>query len=102
MTTNFDQARVELDQALFLRLVNAAGTSIVCLEGGLWITRDGCPKDVELSPGQAYLVEDAARIIVTGFGPSLARVHHPVQHRPAGRLQFASIVPRWAMRQVPS
>jgi hypothetical protein len=47
-------------------------------------------------------VEDAARVIVTGFGPSLARVHHPVQHRPAGRLQFASILPRWGMRQVAS
>jgi hypothetical protein len=33
MTANFDQARVELDKALFLRLVNAAGVTITCLEG---------------------------------------------------------------------
>jgi hypothetical protein len=86
MTAHFDQARVELDKHLFLRLVNAAGTTIVCLEGSLWITRDGCPKDVELSPGKTYRVEDAARVIVTGFGPSQAWVTQPALHRrPAAR-----------------
>ena len=86
MTANVDQARVQLDQAQFLHLVDAAGTTVVCLEGSLWITRDGCPKDVELSPGQTYLVEDAARVIVTGFGPSQAWVAQPArQRRPAAQ-----------------
>ena len=99
MTANFDQARVELDRALFLRLVNAAGTNIVCLEGCLWITRDGCPRDIELAAGQTYRVEDATRVIVTAFGPSLARVFRPsappdsvAQHRPAWAL------PGWGRR----
>ncbi|MEO6030359.1 MAG: DUF2917 domain-containing protein [Burkholderiaceae bacterium] len=74
MTANFDQACVELDQALFLRLVHASGTTISCLDGCLWITRDGCPKDIELAAGESYVVEDATRVIVTAFGPSLARV----------------------------
>ena len=101
MTANFDQARVELDRALFLRLVNAAGTTVVCLEGCLWITRDGCPKDVELSPGQTYLVEDAARVIVTGFVPSLARVsQQAVRGRLAARRGLASFLPRWGQRLV--
>ena len=99
MTANFDQARVELDRALFLRLVNAAGTNIVCLEGCLWITRDGCLKDIELAAGQTYRVEDATRVIVTAFGPSLARVFQPsvppdsvARHRPAWAL------PGWGRR----
>ena len=101
MTANFDQARVELDRALFLRLVNAAGTTIVCLEGTLWITRDGCPKDVQLPPGESYIVEDATRVIVTGFGPSLAWVSQPtVRARPAARRPLASFVPRWGRRLV--
>lgn len=100
MTANFDQARVELDRALFLRIVNAAGTTVVCLEGCLWITRDGCPKDVELSPGQTYFVEDAARVIVTGFGPSQARVLQAAQRRPGARRALASFVPRWGQRLV--
>jgi hypothetical protein len=55
MTTNFDQARVELDQGLFLRLVNAAGTTVVCLEGDLWITRDGCPEVSHFRPAGPIL-----------------------------------------------
>ena len=99
LAANFDQARVELDRALFLRLVNAAGTSVVCLEGSLWITRDGCPKDVQLAPGDSYVVEDATRVIVTGFGPSLAWVsQRAVQARPAARGPLASFVPRWGRR----
>ena len=103
MTANFDQARVELDRALFLRLVNAAGTTVVCLEGTLWITRDGCLKDVELAPGQTYVVADAIRIIVTGFGPSLAGVsQRAAQHRPAARRALATFLPRWGQRLVPA
>ena len=99
MTANFDQARVELDQALFLRLVNAAGTSIVCLEGCLWITRDGCPKDIELAPGQTYLVEDATRVIVTAFGPSLARVFQPsLSPDSVARHRAAWALPGWGRR----
>jgi DUF2917 family protein len=100
MTANFDQARVELDRGLFLHLVNAAGTTVVCLEGDLWITRDGCTKDVALSTGRTYLVEDAARVIVTGFGPSLARVSQPAVRRLPARRPLASFVPRWSRRLV--
>lgn len=88
MNANFDQARVELDHALFLRLTDAAGSTVVCLEGCLWVTRDGCPNDIELAPGESYRLEDATPVIVTGFGPSLARLLPPV----AKRLAWA---PRW-------
>jgi hypothetical protein len=47
MTVNFDQACVELDRQLFVRIVDAAGTSVTCISGCLWTTRDGCPKDIE-------------------------------------------------------
>jgi Protein of unknown function (DUF2917) len=99
MTANFDQARVELDQALFLRMANATGATITCLEGCLWITRDGSSKDIQLGPGQTYRVEDTTLVIVTGFGPSLARVLQPaVKPRPATRRPLASFLPRWGRR----
>jgi hypothetical protein len=99
MTANFDQARVELDRALFLRLVDAAGTHVVCLEGSLWITRDGSPKDVVLATGETYRVEDATRVIVTAFGPSLARVfQQKAPRRSAARRRLAWALPRWGGR----
>jgi hypothetical protein len=54
MNATFDQARVELDHALFV-----------------------------LEPGQSFRVEDAVRVIVTGLGPSLARTSHAAMERPA-------------------
>jgi hypothetical protein len=99
MTANFDRARVELDRALFLRLVNAAGTNIVCLEGCLWITRDGCPRDIELAAGQTYRVEDATRVIVSAFSPSLARVFQPsVAAHSVARRRPAWALPGWGRR----
>jgi Protein of unknown function (DUF2917) len=77
MITHFDHARVELDRALFLRIVDGAGTTVTCLEGCLWVTRDGCFDDFVLDPGQSYRVEDSTQVIACGFGPSLARVSRP-------------------------
>jgi hypothetical protein len=102
MTADFDQGCVELDRALFLRMNRAAGTTITCLQGCLWITRDGSPKDVELSPGETYRVEDAARVIVTGFGPGLARVRSAAtQRRPAARPRLVSVLRGWSHHLVP-
>ncbi len=96
MNANFDQARVELDRSLFLRLADARGTTVVCLEGCLWVTRDGSPKDVQLAPGESYCVEDATPVIVTGFEPSLARVLQPAtKRRPAAPRWLSALVPRW-------
>ncbi len=96
MDANFDQAHLELDHALSLRLANAKGTSVVCLEGCLWVTRDGCPKDIQLAPGESYYLEDATPVIVTGFGPSLARVLRPATKRlPWAPRWLGSMVPRW-------
>lgn len=95
MIANFDQARVELDQALFLRIAEAAGTTVACLDGCLWITRDGCPKDTLLTPGERYIVEDATRVIVSALGPSLARVSQPAaQRRRTGQRLFVPLLHR--------
>ena len=77
MIANFEQASVPLDRALFLTLTDAAGTTVRCLDGCLWLTRDGCLQDFELERGQSYVVEGDARVVVTAFGPSLAQVCKP-------------------------
>jgi hypothetical protein len=95
MNANFDQVRVELDRALFLRLADAKGSTVVCLEGCLWVTRDGCAKDIQLAPGESYHLEDATPVIVTGFGPSLARLLKPAaERRPWARRWLGALAPR--------
>jgi DUF2917 family protein len=99
MTANFDQAYVELDQAVFLRIVDATGATVTCVSGYLWVTVDGCPKDIQLSPGQSHLVEDARQVVVTGFEPSLARVFQPaMQVRRAERRPLSTFLPSWGRR----
>ncbi len=80
MTATIDST-VHLDRTDFLRLANAAGSTVVCLEGYLWLTRDGFEKDVQLEPGQSYRLEDAGRFIVNGLEPSVARVLRPAPER---------------------
>lgn len=45
------------------------GTRIVCQRGQLWITADGCARDVVLAAGESWAVDSASRILVTGFQP---------------------------------
>lgn len=81
MTANFEQARVEVDRDVFLRMAGAQDATIVCLEGSLWITQDDSAVDVQLDVGQSHRVEGASPVIVCGFGPSLARVRLPAAQR---------------------
>ena len=81
MTVDFNQAHMELDPGLFLRLDDAAGTTVDCIKGCLWITHDGCPADIQLQPGQRYCVADPLHVIVTAFEPSLAYVAAPAPCR---------------------
>jgi len=84
MTAAFEPSCVRMGPTQFLRIVGAPGTIVTCLNGCLWITRDGCPKDFELVAGQAYRVDGAAPVIVGAFEPSLASVSRPTaSQRPA-------------------
>ena len=77
MTAHLQATCIQLDKTTCLRMTGAQGTAIVCHEGSLWITQDGSPCDVQLDAGQRFVVPDAAKVIVTGFVPSVASVLQP-------------------------
>ena len=77
MELSFDTARIHLDRSTFLHVKQGRGTEIICLQGCLWITRDGTAADIELRPGAVYTVPDATRVLVCAFEPSLAQVLKP-------------------------
>lgn len=91
---HFEQRRVEIDTAVVLRILDGAGTTVTCIQGCLWVTRDGCVRDFELAPGASYQVTDGARVIVSAFGPSLAHVTRPAA-QPVPAPRRPSLLGRW-------
>jgi hypothetical protein len=82
MNINLDQALVEVNARKFLRMEKAAGTTLFCVSGSLWVTRDNCARDFELLPGDSYVAEGSQSLTVCGFEPSVARVFQPLPSRP--------------------
>jgi hypothetical protein len=81
VNTNFDQVLVEVNWSKFLRMENAAHTTLLCVSGSLWITRDNCTKDFEILPGDTYIANGRQSITVAGFEPSVVRVFRPQPRR---------------------
>lgn len=77
MHINLDQALVEVNKSKFLRMQNAAGTTLSCVSGSLWVTKDNCIQDFELLPGDTYVANGRQAITVCGFEPSVVRVFQP-------------------------
>jgi hypothetical protein len=40
MNINLDQALIEVSASKFLRMEHTAGTTLSCVSGSLWVTRD--------------------------------------------------------------
>lgn len=96
MDLSFDTARVHLDRSTFLRIVGEPGTELTCLQGCLWVTRDGSPIDMELPAGCYYVVPDRVRVLVCAFETSLVQVRSPGRRglRPVNRPGVASVLDR--------
>ena len=94
MDLSFDAARVHLDRSTFLRIVGEPDTELTCLQGWLWITRDGSPIDIELPAGRHYVVPDGARVLVCAFETSLVQVLSPERLgiQPVTRLRATSVI----------
>ena len=51
-----------------------ANTKLVCLEGELWLTRDGDSEDYILGPGRSFTVRRDDRAVVQALEPSRLRL----------------------------
>lgn len=67
-------SRMHLGRGELLRLYGAAGDTVACLGGSLWITRDGAPEDVVLSAGESMRIEGSGRVLVQAFEPARVAV----------------------------
>lgn len=86
---------VALDHGRFLRLRGSAGATVAAVAGLLWVTRDGSWDDVLLQPGQQYRVPDDVPVLVSAFGPSVARVAVPARRAAGWRRVAGLLTGRW-------
>lgn len=63
-----------LPQAHTLTLPASKGQHIDCVQGCLWITQDGDPRDVVLEAGQRFAVDRGQRTLVHALEPARVRV----------------------------
>jgi hypothetical protein len=82
MNINLDQAFIEVSASKFLRMERTAGTTLSCVSGSLWVTRDNCTRDFELLPGDSYIADGRQAITVCGFEPSVVRIFQPQPSQP--------------------
>ncbi len=52
----------------------AADTKLVCLEGEVWLTRDGDIEDYILGPGKTFLARRSDQVMVQALQPSRVRL----------------------------
>lgn len=51
-------------------LTDAAGVRIGCIEGAVWLTLDGDPRDIVLEAGDAFTTPDHRRALIYALQPS--------------------------------
>jgi hypothetical protein len=74
MNPNPEQTLVEVDWRKFLHIKDAAHTTILCVAGSLWVTRDNFTNDFEILAGDIYVASGRQSITVCGFEPSVVHV----------------------------
>ncbi len=47
-----------------------AGLAVRCLEGSLWITHEGDPRDHIVVPGQRFVASTPGHLVVNALAPS--------------------------------
>jgi len=59
---------IPVDSRRPLRLKNGLGHRIAVLEGNVWVTQDGDPRDIVLSTGDGFRFDRSAPAIVSALG----------------------------------
>ncbi len=94
MNLQLKSAELQLKNANLLTLDDSRGVRIDCLEGSLWITQDGDPRDVILPAGRSYRIDRTSRVLV--FAATDARLQ--ITSQPAQPAPIVTPVPGWFSR----
>jgi hypothetical protein len=64
------QGPVRLADGQTLRVVDGAGTTVVCKEGTLWVTEENQPRDVVLEAGACVRLKRAGLTLIQALSPA--------------------------------
>ena len=81
------ETRYELADGELLALDRIRGRELACRSGELWITVDGHAEDIILCPGQRWLAEDGAPVVVSALKDSLLVVTRKCGQASRGRAE---------------
>ena len=87
MDIRIDDSCFDLRKAQILRLHDASGAAIVCLQGELWLTQDGDFRDIVLAAGDSFVLDRAGVTLVTALSASSVCVEKAGESRHASRAQ---------------
>ena len=81
MSLRLAETTLDLTEREVIRLIDAEGLAVSCLDGAVWITQAEDPDDVVLKPGEAFVIDR----------PGLTLMSAPVSRasiliRPAGSM----------------
>lgn len=80
MDIRMKNAAIQLARRQELQLVDAAGNTVTCLRGGLWITQHHDTRDIVLGPGESFVFDRPGLAIVRATAESLLGI---AEHAPA-------------------
>jgi hypothetical protein len=83
MKLQLKSAELQLKNANLLTLDDSLDVQIDCLEGSLWITQDGDPRDVILPAGHSYRIDRTSRVMVFATADARLRISSQPAQRPA-------------------
>ena len=89
MSLRLAETTLDLTEREDIRLTDAQGLSVTCLEGALWITQAEDPEDVVLKPGQAFVIGRPGLTLVSAPVSRASIVIRPAG-KPARRLRPAT------------
>jgi hypothetical protein len=58
------QGKLQLSRHGHLEVTDGRGMSMRCLAGSLWVTQDGDPRDIVLTPGETFTLDRDGLAIV--------------------------------------
>jgi hypothetical protein len=83
MSHNPDDLELTLAHKALFSLSDAAGVTIECLQGSLWLTLDDDPKDVILDAGERFVTTDHRRALIYALEAASLRLSREASAAPA-------------------